>query len=349
MPNLVCGAPTRIRSFSVVMLESNAKPVEVFTQAPTRQERFLHAVVCCVTRNNAQMLRDTLLSLSKIMLPTNTAVSFVVVENDVEKKSGFVLEDAAPKLLGGSVVHILEPQIGIAQARNTAVRTALDIGADVVLFIDDDETITENWLDRMLCEYRSGRAMLIGGPTMPRFIGKSNSFVESLVRAGSIAQHARFIRKIKKKLVLHQEDQAPVFTKNWLADADVFRNHSIYFDTSIVDDSGHDIQFFNDVVSAGLPTGWCLDAFVFKRVPTERTSLRHQFKSGLEQAKIAMHAKRRHRTRIALLPNLLLSLMGRCVSLVLAILHMPFSKGRSIVGVMRHSGWIAGRISAFLK
>lgn len=330
-------------------MEQLAEPLKVFSHAPTRQERFLHAAVCCVTRNNARMLRETLLSLTKIMLPANTTVSFVVVENDVEKKSGFILDDIAPQLLGGSIVHELEPQICIAKARNTAIRTAMGIGADVILFIDDGEIITENWLDRMLCEYRSSRAMLVGGPLMPRFEGRSKSFVEGLVRSGMIAQQARFTRKIKHKLSRNKLRQAPVFTNNWLADSELFRKHNIFFDTTLSENAGHDTQFFEDVVSAGLETGWALDAFVFETIPPERVSLGYQFRTGLEQASVAMLSKRRHRGRLNLLPGLLLSLIGRSVALILSILQMPFSKGRSIVGVMRHSGWIAGRISAFLK
>jgi len=330
-------------------VEQIAEPKRVFSEAPTRQDRFLHAVVCCVTRNNARMLRETLLSLTKIMLPAQTSVSFVVVENDIEKKSGFVLDDIAPQLLGGSIVHELEPQLSIAKACNTAIRTALDIGADVILFIDDDEIITENWLDRMLCEYRNSRAMLIGGPRMPRFEGRSKSLIERLVRSGMIAQQAKFIRKIKRKLSRNQLSQAPVFTNNWLADAEVFKKHNIYFDATLSENAGHDTQFFNDVVSAGLETGWSLDAFVFETTPAERVSLSYQFRNGLEQAEISMRSKRRHKTRLNLMPGLLLSLTGRLVALILSILQLPFSKGRSIVGVMRHSGWIAGRISAFLK
>jgi GT2 family glycosyltransferase len=82
---------------------------------------------------------------------------------------------AIPEDAPSSLHVVREPNQGPAHARNTGLRSALDIGADVVVFADDDVVVSPDWFGRhMLLHDEHPEAGAVGG-------GVTNPYPESLV------------------------------------------------------------------------------------------------------------------------------------------------------------------------
>lgn len=102
-------------------------------------------VIAVCTYRRPVMLRDCLQSILTQDVPPGWKVVVVVVDNDPESE----LPAAVRRLIDASpiaVEYVREPQRGIPFARNAACRRSVELGAQWLMFIDDDERALPGWL-----------------------------------------------------------------------------------------------------------------------------------------------------------------------------------------------------------
>src|ERR1700735_2162265 len=90
-----------------------------------------------ITFKRPDSLSATLLSLGNIVLPKDTQVRLLVVDNDPEQ-SALDTVNAIKNAMNFSVEYTLEEKRGIPYARNRALAEAAS--GDYIAFIDDDDT-----------------------------------------------------------------------------------------------------------------------------------------------------------------------------------------------------------------
>ena len=91
------------------------------------------------------MLKALIGSWSRLRFPDGIAPVFIIVENDAAAASRELVDGLRIDFADGALVYAVEPEIGIPQARNTAVHVALGLGAKFICFVDDDETVAKDW------------------------------------------------------------------------------------------------------------------------------------------------------------------------------------------------------------
>lgn len=117
------------------------------TRAAGRQS----VVVAICTRNRPQLLRSCLESVLGLVVPPRVQPCIVVVENDALPTCRCYVESCmreAPE--PWKIVYGHEPNLGIPLARNLSVEIALGEDPDWIAFIDDDEVVDHQWLERMI-------------------------------------------------------------------------------------------------------------------------------------------------------------------------------------------------------
>jgi len=123
-----------------------------------------HMCVTVCTRERPQMLMACLKSVLPQLEASDVKTSLVVVENDSEPKNKQAVLDLSDHYPSVQVEYRLEIGLGIPLARNTAVETALELGADWVFFIDDDEEACEGWFAAYLDAFAKWDADIFRGP-----------------------------------------------------------------------------------------------------------------------------------------------------------------------------------------
>ncbi|RIA56041.1 glycosyltransferase family 2 protein [Dichotomicrobium thermohalophilum] len=163
-----------------------------------------HMCVTVCTRERPQMLMACLRSVLPQLEASAAKTSLVVVENDDRPRNrgggGFDLAHQHPSV---HVEYRLEPELGIPFARNTAVETALALGADWIFFIDDDEEACDGWFEAHLAAIRAWDAEMFRGPVkyiypddqpewlrMPEFDGGPTGSVVKAAYTGNLAAKA---------------------------------------------------------------------------------------------------------------------------------------------------------------
>jgi succinoglycan biosynthesis protein ExoM len=304
--------------------------------------------ICCTTRHRPRMLQALLASWSKLTFPDGIAPVFIVVENDENGASRKLVNDLRKDFADGALVYAVEPEIGIPQARNTAVRIALGQCAKFICFVDDDETVAEDWFVHLYEAHRRSHAQLIGGPVRPLIPATAESAYRRIVQQGIVARYRKIEIRATERLRTGQLGRMAILTNNWFADAEIFTTHGLSFDPELRLSGGSDTQFFRDAVAKGILTDWAPQAVVFETVPPERTSLAYQYRRGREQSKTSIRAKIKESGRLPVLPVLATSVAIRCVGVMGLLLAVPFTGGRSLVAFARSCGWIVGRVAGFL-
>lgn len=180
----------------------------------------------------------------------------VVVDNDPEGSA----RDAASALGDCRIRYVVEATPGISSARNRVLDEAED--ADVLVFIDDDETPHEGWLAHLLTAHRDYRADAVSGPVHAVFDGPEDPWVAA---SGAYVEPLR--EGTATGTVLCR-----AATNNLLLDLRAARRFSLRFDTRLGLTGGEDSLFTGQLTRAGGKIVWCAEAAVDDLVPADRNT-----------------------------------------------------------------------------
>jgi succinoglycan biosynthesis protein ExoM len=221
--------------------------------------RAVHLAVCICTCKRPQGLLRTLRALDALRFPSAAPdLALVVIDNDAQGSARATV-DGARTQLRWPVVYEVEPRQGIPFARNACLRVAFAHGAQLVAFIDDDETPASSWLAELLQALEREQADVVTGPVVPMLPEP----IPDWVQRGAFftpSQHATGTRL----------DRA--FTNNVLLRREVIERLPVWFDERMALTGGSDTHLFQRLARAGASIVWCAEALVYDHVPASRVT-----------------------------------------------------------------------------
>ena len=124
----------------------------------SRQVMPLRASIIITTRNRASLLRGTLESFRRLVVPAALSTELLVVDNASSDESAEVIKSTGlPQL---PVRYLYEPGPGQSNARNSGLAHAR---GEIILFTDDDVRIPPNLLEAMCRPILCGHADAVAG------------------------------------------------------------------------------------------------------------------------------------------------------------------------------------------
>lgn len=219
---------------------------------------------------------DLALALPRLLAQVeavDTPASVLVIDNDPEASGRKTVADVGSPL----VRYVHEPRPGIAAARNRALSESLD--KDVLVFIDDDEVPSANWLRDLLELYRATGAAAVVGPVISEYARTPDPWISE----------GRFFdrRRLPTGTML-----TVAATNNLLLDLHQIRSLGLDFDERFGLSGGSDTLFTRRLAKLGGLMVWCDEAYVVDRVPTSRLTrqwvLRRALRSGNSSARVGL-------------------------------------------------------------
>jgi succinoglycan biosynthesis protein ExoM len=181
----------------------------------------------------------------------------IVVENDAHEQCAPIVRGVFPD---DSHLYLSEPRLGIPVARNRGLDAALELGADLVAFIDDDEIAPQGWLEAMFATIQASNADVVQGGV--RQI--------STAAIGSIPEIS-----FSTELTWRSADTAA--TSNTLMRVwPVLAPHNLRFDEEMRFTGGSDTEFFMRVHLAGARIVRAKGVDVVEERVPERETLRYR-------------------------------------------------------------------------
>ncbi len=234
-----------------------------------------------ITRNRKNGLRDLVNSYCQMQVPANCELVFAVVENDSEQTVAEILE---PLKSVGEVHYELEPQHGIPFARNHVLDISLRETCDFTTFVDDDETVTEDWLVTLFGHMQAYNLDLVGGPMKLHDCPPEASALNACIWRG-VDRWRRGINNTAIRLIKNgREDEVVICTNNWMVRNAFLERTNIRFDETLGLSGLSDIVFYNAARLVTERTGWVSDAVAYETQPLSRLTPKYQYLRGRDQS-----------------------------------------------------------------
>ncbi len=216
------------------------------------------------TYRRPNMLADALDSLSKLDIPEGIQASLVVADNDPDKSAESTVEEFADKFKNLDLIYILAKERGIVHMRNEIVQYALDHKADFLAFLDDDEEVTNDWLEKMLSTKEKYNADVVVGrvartlpKNTPKWIKHGKFFERPSIPTGTIRKAAS--------------------TSNVLFDLlKLCEDFGLRFHRALNLVGSSDTHFFSTATQKGAKIVWLNEDLVSENIPKSRMTVKWQ-------------------------------------------------------------------------
>lgn len=230
-------------------------------------------VITVATYKRPDLLRALLFSLQQQVDVGSTSYHVVVVDNDSEQSARETCLD-----FKSLVTYATEPAPGIAAARNTGVSIALTFQPDAIVFIDDDETATAEWLRELLTVWRTSDADVVTGPV-------HYELPEGYERLRAAVPYFTSPSRTNYSVVSDVATNNTLVKTSWFQGVD-----KLYFDESYSLTGGSDVELFHRLQKRGGTCVWAKAAVVIETVPESRVTdgwiRRRDLRNGQLQARL---------------------------------------------------------------
>lgn len=288
--------------------------------------------IALCTCNRPQLLRMAINSLSRIILPEDVIVDFILVDNDVNKTGLEPFNDSTRSLPFKSTYY-LEKEKGITFARNRALYEASKKGADYLAFFDDDAVVDKYWLQRLLQHTCDEGMTITTGPQLSIFEDGCPEWAKEIVYFNP----RRFSSGTKLRWAA---------TNNILIPLSIYKNSGVSFDNSLRYSGGSDQCFCMEAKQFGYDIIWVDNAIVKENVPLSRTNfdwvIKRSFRYG--STGFFMHRKEKG-VMFAFVLSFLKFIYYLFLGMAKVILSKPTNKLEKIEGtclLARSFGWLSG-------
>lgn len=199
------------------------------------------------------MLRDQVETVDR----SRWAVEVLVVDNDADASARDVVESP-----DRGIHYVVEPEPGIARARNRALDAAAELGTGLLVFIDDDEEPEPGWLNALLATSERHPGAAVSGKVVSRFEGAPDPW---LVDGG-------FYARAHRQGMRTGDGVSSAATNNLLLDLSVVAGLGLRFDETLGLAGGEDTRFTLQLTNGGGRIVWCEEAEVVDVVTPERAT-----------------------------------------------------------------------------
>lgn len=236
----------------------------------------------------------------------------LVVDNDPGASAREFVEGFARRHFESRVHYVHEGIPGISAARNRAL--AESASSRLLVFIDDDERPSNNWLALLLETQRTYASAAVAGPVISEYAVPPSTWITA----------GRFFDRRRMPTGTPLDVAA---TNNLLLDLDRVRELGLGFDPGAGLTGGEDTLFTRELHRSALLV-WCDEAIVTDVVPPQRLTrqwvLQRAMSSGnswsLTELKLTDGALRVARVRAALTARAIVRLLGGIARLCLGVL-----------------------------
>ena len=199
--------------------------------------------------------------------------SVVVIDNDPDSSAAPVVEPLTPR-----VRYVHEATPGIAAGRARAVSEG--DGADVLVFVDDDEEPLPGWLTALVSTWADGgRPAGVVGRVSPTYAGETDPWID----AGGFFKRRRYATGTPV---------GAASSANLLLDLGLLRRLGLTFDRRLGMRGGEDTLLTATLTRAGHQLLWCDEAEVRDHIPPARMDrrwvLRRAFSHGAVLSRVEL-------------------------------------------------------------
>jgi succinoglycan biosynthesis protein ExoM len=254
-------------------------------------------------------------------------IDILIVDNDLDRTAEASSSKFKSECPSDFKLHYHNyPIKGLSNVRNEIIHRALKFEPDYIVFIDDDEYVTKNWLNELIYSVVSNDGNMAMGPVLPDFEKKV-----------SLAISHWFFRP--------QHDNGDILdfiiTGNLIMCSKFLKEHDLKFDPRFNTSGSEDSYFGISVLKKNGSIYSASKAVVYETIPEKRATLKWLLKrrySGANTYMFTMILEKCHKKVVKKLIVSFIYFFSGCIFL----LFLPFSFKYKYVGLLKIAEGIGG-------
>jgi glycosyltransferase involved in cell wall biosynthesis len=218
--------------------------------------------ICIPTYKRPESLRKLILSITDSRLNESLIgdVNIVVVDNDAFMTAESTVIELKEKFHDTFKIDYYSfPIKGLSNVRNELLRKALTLNPDFIVFIDDDEYVSPEWLNNLVKTIEVNKGDLAVGPVTSVVDSDVSKYISCWFQRREYEDNTSLNFATTNNLIIRTES---------------FIKHNIWFDNRFNKTGGEDSYFGQQMLKNGARIYWSAKAIVFETVPQNRANLK---------------------------------------------------------------------------
>ena len=212
--------------------------------------------ICVITYKRPTLLERAIRSILTTKKIEDYNARIIVVDNDTDQSAKPVVDRIANEY-SGLVSYHTEPRKGYSHARNRCLEIS---DSDTIVFLDDDQWVTNNWLSALIEVQRQYDAAVVFGPVLASLPPDTPAWI----RQGG------FFNRDRKAT---GEPQAHGGSGNALIKKSELINTELRFDPEFSRSGGEDHELFSRIYRAGNLMVWADEAISYEEILPDKLTL----------------------------------------------------------------------------
>jgi len=238
----------------------------------------MHKIAVCIpTYKRPDILKQLLDSIAKNNFDKSLIqnIDIIVVDNDADKTAEVVINCLKSEANKPYQLHYYNYTVkGLSHVRNELIRRGLSFDPDFLIFIDDDEYVTTEWMNELL-----------------RTIIRNNS---DAARGPVFVKLSDYIPKDISKLFVRENYANNTLISTWTTGNLILRRtslqkYNVWFDDRFSKTGAEDSYFGIQMSKKGATIYWAANAITYEIIPDARASVQWYIKRMYRGANMFMY------------------------------------------------------------
>lgn len=218
--------------------------------------------ICIPTYKRLLMLEKLIISITNSNVDNSLIkdINIIIVDNDVEKSAERKVAELKTHQKGFyKLQYHTYPIKGLSNVRNELIRKALLLNPDFIVFVDDDEFVTADWLNELVKTLLNNKGDMVSGPVLPVFNHKVSKYISCWFHRPNYPNN----HKINS-----------IASGNLIINAKTLKKFNVWFDVRFNKTGSEDSYFGKQMIEKGATAYWSQKALAYENIPEKRASLK---------------------------------------------------------------------------
>src|SRR5665647_3191 len=217
--------------------------------------------ICIPTYKRPVMLKKLVQSiivcnLNKTLIKD---VNIIVVDNDVDKTAELVINELKERFYNSyKIDYFNHPAKGISNVRNELIKKALLLNPDFIVFIDDDEYVTTEWLNELVKTIINNNADAVRGPVLAKIDETIPDYISCWFKRESYPDNFQLNTLTTGNLIIKRSS---------------LQKYNVWFDTRFNIIGNGDSYFGIQLLKKGARFFWASNAIAYETIPQSRANI----------------------------------------------------------------------------
>ena len=285
--------------------------------------------VCIPTYKRPVMFKGLILSISQVEI--NPALirelNILVVDNDKDKSAEAITLELSERLQGFLKIEYHScPVKGLSNVRNELLTRSIDLKADYLAFVDDDEYVSPQWLNELLKTMITNKGDVIMAPVI------------AVLQPGV----SRYLSCwFQKPFYVDNQRLDHIRFGNLLISSRSVTERNIRFDQRFNATGGEDSYFGHQMIEQGASVYWSAGAVIFETIPESRVRLNWLFKRRFNGALTFTKILKIEKNYLGLVKKIMVNIIYLLTGFV-ALVLIPFPVQKKYWGIFKISESLGG-------